>query len=273
MATEEAITGIQRDSITRSLWAIARGPAPALINRPVVVGLVLLAGDVLLISRYQPSTALTILRYTPPLTLLAGVVINVMPLLLMSLAVGLWTLAVVDGVGGSNPSRSVTRLFAALGTYGSALALLDTALDFPIHWAVVGLAVWVLAIGMGQTERGFNLSGLLTPLAALAGLTLVVLALTLSPYLRESLARPFLPAERIELSSDGVDSSLVGYVLDVDQSGRWTTLMDDAGRAIQIVSSDSIDGRRLCNLPGQSSYIPYFPLVQPASAAAVEPCG
>ncbi len=267
------MTSFQHDSITRSLWAIARGPAPALINRPVVVGLVLLAGDVLLISRYQPSTALTILRYTPPLTLLAGVVINVMPLLLMSLAVALWTLAVVHGLGGKDPSRSVTRLFGAVVTYAAALTLLDTALYFPIHWGVVGVAAWVLASFMGQTDRGYNLSGFLSPIAAVAGLALVVLALGLSPYLRESLARPFIPTERIELKADGVKESLVGYVLDVDQSGRWTTLMDDAGRAVQIVPSDSIGGRRLCSLPGQTAYTPYFPLVRPASGGAIEPCG
>jgi hypothetical protein len=100
-------------------------------------------------SRYQPATALAILRYTPPLTLRAGVVINVMPLLLMAVIVSLWTLSLIHALGGVAFSKSISRILAAAALYLLAVTTLDPSLYLDPRWTLLEATRWI-SLASGQ---------------------------------------------------------------------------------------------------------------------------
>jgi hypothetical protein len=269
MAGHVAQDDFRSTSSTRALWSIGAALRPGLINRPVVFGFLLLSVDVLLVSRYQPGTAMAILTSTAPLSLLAGVAINVLPLAMSTIVLVLWTLSIASALQGTEPSKAVSRAAAAVGLYLVAVVALDPRLYPSPGWGEVGLALFAVALLVGRKTEGRGLLDFLTPLAVIVGLALAGASLASNEDLRAALDRPYLPVEQIDL---GPGRSVVGYVLEVGQSGQWTTILVEQTRAVSVVPSAEVLHREACLLPGQQSYRPRLPLVRTATPAQVPAC-
>jgi hypothetical protein len=70
--------------------------------------------------------------------------------------------------------------------------------------------------------------------------------------LDRTLGRVWLPTERLEIQNGGTNAIVTGYVLDVDSSGQWTTILLERDRTILIVQSGSIKSRSVCSLTPNS---------------------
>lgn len=242
-----------RERTDRALWAIAKNAKGSVLNRGLLISLVLIVLDTLLVSHYQPQTALALMRYTPPVALFTGVLTNLLPIILPAL---FWLTA---GLGVFAAARGEERgAFSYLS--GSVVIFLIGALFIDSRVLPGG---WVLAITLFAAFSVYGIARWLERrdssteiLFAMIFFVLIVFIggqLWESQELRTRLATPFLPSERISFANGGSASpEITGYVLDVDQSGHWTTLLLEAERTVVIVPTSSITARSVCSLTATS---------------------
>lgn len=262
------------DSNTRALDRIRSAAKPSWISRPIFLASIFTIADVLIVSHFQPPTAIALLRYTPPLTLLLGAFVNIVPVLLQpvlvvlvclvfwnllgdrgSAAVGYFVFALFLYVVAATllPSQSLPSqsrmavliilggaLFAAHQNAGSVLKSVQRLFyRFPsdvVKWASkvvfgVGLFSW-FAVCLGVVGEGF------------------------SEVWRSSVQQPYVPAELIDVA--GEPQPVVGYVIDVDNSGQWTTILIESDRTVRIFPSEDILRREVCATGGLARYRPQF---------------
>lgn len=114
---------------------------------------------------------------------------------------------------------------------------------------------------------------LLTFLTLILAATSVVATLSSNEELRIAVARPYIPAEQIQIhKSNGGERQVVGYVLDVDPSGQWTTILRDVDRTIVILNSETIASRTVCRPAGVTVPQPRWPIVTTPSIDVIHEC-
>ncbi len=234
---------------THALQEIARNSRSSIINRGLILALLLTAMDVLLVAHLQQSSALAILRFTPPVSLFTGVFVNLASAVFFPIVIGLLTLGVIYALQ-QRVTRAFSFILGAFLFYGVGNVFLDESLTPGLGFWFVGIAVAFVLVGVGsylvkRFEVSDDLSGL-SVFVFFLGLACLVTVVSSNDDLRAALARPYISAEEITVKQGADDSKLVGYVLDVDVSGQWTTLLLEHDRTIRIIASDSIAMRTVC---------------------------
>ena len=246
-----------------------RDRATTILNGGILIGLVLVALDSLVVAHFEVEAALALVRYTPPLTLLVGVVLNLGPILAEYVLGGLLVALACWGAAG-RLDRVVVAGFCAAVVFFLSNALFDKAATWsPARMvACAGGAVVAAVLLSKLIDR--DLIDVNAPSAVLIlGILIASTALISDPALRQSVAMPYVPPERVEL--EGVVEPLIGYVLDVDQSGQWTTIMTESSREVVVVPSTTVMSRTVCTLEPHTDTTPRWPVV-PASASSAESC-
>ncbi|NHN56947.1 hypothetical protein G9U51_14340 [Calidifontibacter sp. DB0510] len=136
---------VQRERLTDGVWAIAHNSRGSIINKGLLLAAVLVVLDTLLVSHYQPATALALLRSTPPLTLLTGVLLNLGPVLITAATIAYLTR------GASAVAQD--RISTAVSCFGGAGLLMVLASYF-VDGEALGahgcfyhaLQLWALAV-------------------------------------------------------------------------------------------------------------------------------
>ena len=238
------------------LWAISRNVRRSVLNLGLLLAAFLTVTDVLLVSHYQPATALSILRYTPPLSLLLGVLTNLLPLLLPILALATASLSITYFFS-MKISTAMSWLGRAILFCGAALLLVDRDL-YPWRWyllALVGLVI-VIILSVMSLRGGDSGTSAFLNFMVVSGALLLIPTLFTSSRLPVAVAQPFLGPEIVSLDDrDSIDATtLVAYVLD-EQSG-WTTLLLERNRVVHVVKSSEILSRTPCYLPNLDRYRP-----------------
>ena len=84
----------------------------------------------------------------------------------------------------------------------------------------------------------------------------------------ETLRRPWLPAEKIDLKSGGMH---IGYVLSIDR--EWYTVLDESKRTISYIPVGEVVDRTVCRVVSPPPNLPP-PLVhlKPVAVSPVDPC-
>ncbi|AKU18198.1 hypothetical protein [Luteipulveratus mongoliensis] len=252
---------VAREQQTRAIWAVAENLRGSLINKGLLLAASLIVIDTLLVSHYQPATALALLRSTPTMSLLTGVLLNMGPVLIN---VGI-VASLIRSVGAAAKSEDVAAL-----TYGGvALGLLFLA-GFVVDESM--LIRWYLMVAIvvpGLTAAYFarksadedDLPGLVHAVALGIGLACVAVYLS-TDTVRQSVMHPYLPPERIVFSPSTSEQSSteIGYVLSTDNA--WATIMRERDRSIIYRPVDTLVSRDACLLPQDEP-------VKPRSRAAV----
>jgi len=252
-----------------ALHRIATALRGSLVNKSLLLATALVVADTFVVAHYQPATALALLRTTPPLTLLTGVMLNLAPVLL---TLGVWWYACWGAVAVADRDAEQT-----LVRYGkSLLCLLLGALVVDegqqVPWWGIGLVVvagW--AIGQWTSERvdrDDESWGLITVMGAVAVFVALAQPTFKDRATLDAVARPFLPVERIEILTEEAPGTAdpqapatqyeVGYVLQADEV--WTTVMRHRDRSIRYVRSALVHGRTSCLAEGSGPVRPLLGL-------------
>lgn len=260
------------DSGRSALWSIARGVRRGTVNKGLLLGLTILALDVLAVSHFQPTVALSILRSSPPLSVLVGAMVNLLPPIAFTLSTALIAMCTLS-VARHRTQQALGEFAATIAVLFTGWAFLDHAL-MPSIWTVAG--VWLVsalgAVGVHllqeRSDGSQDIAGVFRLFVVLvAGLNLLT-----SPSVRESLARPYLPSEELAIAAVDGQVTTIGYVLDVDQSGQWTTILTEQERQITIIASENLLERSVCALAGQGKYEPLQPVIDAAGDEGTPMC-
>lgn len=233
----------------QALWTIAHNVRGSVINRGLVLAATLVVIDTLVVSHYQPGTALTLLRHTPPLALLTGVLLNLGPLILNTSILVLFVAAVV---GARNPGTAITRMGTAMALWFLSSFVVDASHQLPFWWLMVaaigsiGLSVALYQLDEDKAQVG-------------QALALVLAFAVIGTYVptklwETAITRPYLPAETIDVDMHGSVDTVSGYVLGADSG--WVTIMLDRDRSILQVRTDHVLARRLCLTKGDEPVVP-----------------
>ncbi len=240
------------DPMNETLRAIAYRLNRSIFNRGLLLGLALVAVNALIVSHFQPPTALALLRNTPPLTLLTSTMLNLGPIaaqvwMVYSLITGGVAFAREDG------TRGLSAVLTAAGIWITSMFLVDR----DVALAGWPLALLVLAVLIGSyvahtVNRKWAENGDLSVLAL--GTISVMLAVALwgsgqnLDDVKQRLERPYLPTEVLTLGGDedGQSRTIVGYVL--ESSSQWASVLLEHERTVAIVRSAEIEERRVCAL-------------------------
>ncbi|EMQ97345.1 hypothetical protein [Paeniglutamicibacter gangotriensis] len=256
------------DSGARALWNISRNSKGAILNRGLLLGLALLGLSALVMSDFQPQVALTILRHSPWMTVLVGTLVNLMPLVvpvagLVFLVLGAMKMCTSEYSDGAFKMLASFLLFVAGWLVIDRNLILSPTLMIPIFGVTTIISV-VIGAKCGYSESVEQLAGIVV----LSTFAISLLFLFGNPAVPNSMARPYVAAEEINTVT-GTDepARLIGYVLDVDPSGRWTTVLLEGNRQIEILESSNIVERTVCEPTSTSKYKPWWPLLTSQSAA------
>lgn len=257
---------------TRALSAIARNTRGSTINRGLILAALLVALDVMLVAHLQQPATLAILRYTPPVTLFTGVLVNLAPVLLPAAVFGLAALALSSAAQG-RASRAAELAAVAIIIVVLGYIFLDESLT-PSPWFWLWLAVGSLVVGgIYRWQSWFTVDGtLFSAFVLMVGLSMVINNLAENQELRNQLSRPYIPAEIISLQGEAGMRKFTGYVLDLDQSGAWTTILVDQDRSVIIVRSESVTSRTVCPPEGVEIPTPRWTIIEPQHVASIEHC-
>lgn len=185
------------------------------------------------IAGSDPGTTLTVLNAAGVASVLVGTFITFLPTIAI---IGiLFMLGATRRPGATDDQKRA--IWAVLG-----LVLLVATVLLPIYaaaiiWlaliAFVGLTLWFRKRG---TEDRHTLYGLVDWTSVAAG---IIVSLFISTDM-------WLPAEIVTL-----DSARGEVVFVLSSETDWTTLLLDEGRTIQIVRTDDVEARVVCNLGGR----------------------
>jgi len=129
-------TDFEERSRTTALQEIARNSRSSIINRGLILALLLTAMDVLLVAHLEQSSALAILRFTPPVSLFTGVFVNLASAVLFPIVIGLLTLGVIYALQ-RRLSRAFSFILGAFLFYAVGNVFLDESLTpDPVFWLV-----------------------------------------------------------------------------------------------------------------------------------------
>lgn len=232
--------------------------------------------DVLLVAKLQQPSALAILQYTPPVTLFTGVLVNLLAVLLVPGVIVLITATALAAVRGDF-SKALSAIIGAVLLYAAGAILLDRSVlvdpFLMVIFAMVGLCLILLFYIIGRTRSWSIDGGPAALLVVVIGLAALGLMLGRDE-VRVAISRPYLPAERLELSdtADASGPTLIGYVLDSSDDGHWTTILREDTREIVLIRSDSIASRLVCRPAGITNPTPWWSIVDIPTAETVPPC-
>lgn len=252
--------------VSSALWEIARNLRGSLVNKGLLVALGLVALDCLVVAHYQPASALAILRYTPPVPLFTGVLVNVTPAVLPTIIMATLSRSAVS-FAASSPQKGSSQLIQAVALWGASFLILSAPQIGT--WWLYGVLIFVgFALNLASWHWASELvdaegNSILTPILTLLLVVTVVGSLLSSKELRTQLAKPYLPAENISIKNQS--SPVSGYVLDVND--QWTTILDEKTRRVEILKTDSVTGRAICTTQIDKGLSPRVPLVTPAKAS------
>lgn len=236
-----------RDRQIGVLQRIAGNLSPTWVNRGLMVAIALAAADTVLIAKIQSSSALAIVRHSSLLTLALGVSINIAPTLLQAVVLACAFLIAANAE--HNPQFAWKRFEYGIGaTVALVLLVPESALIVSI-WLLFALPLIGFAVAWAMERGRVGISIDQQTLFVVIGV-LAIFSVVASPGARDQLMKPWLPPERVELQAK---PDFIGYVLDVDQSGDWTTLLRDSNRQVEVVHSESILSRTPCILSKEAS--------------------
>jgi hypothetical protein len=187
------------------------------------------------VSGSDPGTTLTLLRAAGLASVLVGTLIAFLP------ALAMWTVVVLNAVERRDDVTETQRRWAiaAEGAVVTVATLLMPVWSAALIWAVVILFLVQAIRRKRRRQRGepdSNERAFLIDWAAVATGSLAALFFT---------ADPWLPAEIVVPLGKGPE---VAYVVESDSV--WTTLMLNDGRTIQILRTEDIESRSVCDLNG-----------------------
>lgn len=233
-----------------ALNRIANNLQGSLINKGLLLAMCLVAMDCLLVAHYQPEVALTLLRWTPPVALLEGALINLMPVV-VPVIVGVAVVRAamqLAGVGDGN-ARSATAL-SSLMTAGALYVLSQLLLPeglLRMGWMLAGVIVAILGLlsSEGRPRLATGLGVLAVSMALVGALTTVANAWGSDAHvLQTQLARPWAPAEILTWKEGNAPT--VGYVLTL--SDGWVTILEEGSRKVVMRPASDLVGREVCNV-------------------------
>lgn len=265
-STEESLARIARESddAAWSLRGIRLHTRGSLINRSLMLALTLVAMDCLLVAHYQASVALAVARWTPPVTLFAGVLINLSPIVVPALIIVIAARTVVLLAQGES-ARGISALAWVLLLVAVGLTFVPRQTMFPL-WIYPMPFLVLLAV---EAARHKEFSGLQRLIAAGVALVLSIVGIsgvvttvnsgwgTDGSHLQRALARPFAAPEALQWR--GTDAPTVGYVLQVD--GGWVVVLEESPRQILVRPASDLIARHVCSLGSPSEGGPFLPLV------------
>jgi hypothetical protein len=200
----------------------------------------LIAARLLAISRYDPTTAATILQTAGTTTVLLGTALSLLPFVVVFVTCAIALAVCIDQtLFGSQLRIGPEILILAVGV---SIMLLPALLCIPVLLFVVFAA----AIGWRIRRR----NGAFSFRSVVAGsrvlrveVAVLAVCFVLTPVV---LPQPWLPNEEVRLKDNSV---LVGYVLG-DLQGR-VAVMSDRDRKIFLVDPADISDREFCAGPAQ----------------------
>lgn len=244
---------------------IGKSATIALLLSPV--GLLLISATrLLIISDYNPTTAIAIASSQGYLNTLLGTIIPLVPIFMPYLALlllfsgrviaGLLALLATALISAPSISRSGIFIIARKDWY------LISARTGTHHTLLVFMAF--LFAGLLFAELiGFNFIVFIRTLGTVASLALIVIVVKLYPlpinssvYLNP-VTQPWLPAENITLTSH---QDIIGYVISSD--GYWLEVLISRSRTIQHYRMSGIDDREICQINASGQDRPLIALEQ-----------
>lgn len=271
---ETSLERIAREQSRRSylLSALARNSRKSLVNKSLVLALALVSLDSLIVAHYQFDVAQGLIRSTPPVTLLAGVFLNLAPLILPILALGGFARGVIVATQG-NLGLGISILLGSIGWYLASAALAPANL-FPSIWMpilVISIGV-AYSLGQGVDRRWANATAWILGSICCLLLILGVSSLVSQAWgedlsvLKTAAARPFAPPERLTWSGDPAPT--VGYVL--QEGPEWVVVLTEGDRKIVTRPKGALRARQICTLTDNVLQSPAIPLITPIAPTKCE---
>lgn len=260
----------EQQNLTAATYAVARASRASIINRGLLIATFLAVLNVTMVCHYRPESVLAVLRFTPVVTLFAGVLSNLLPWLIPTLSIASFALAVWAFLV-RDPSTGLSRGLVAGLFYVVGLFFVDSAL-LPSTALVVGAVIVAIAViavvNYAQERWDQDWSNLSALVFAVVSLTVGIGPLIENPQLRSAVSSPFVPIEELTLRGQ---EPFAGYVLDVDPSGQWTTVMLESDRSVQVVSSPTLVERTPCRPDHSPDGLPeyHLPEAKPLTRAPV----
>jgi hypothetical protein len=220
----------------------------------------------LIISNYNPTTAMAIASSQGYLNTLLGTIIPLVPIFMPYLALlllfsgrviaGMLALLAAALISAPSVSRSDIFITARKDWY------LISARTGTHHTLLVSMAF--LFAGLLFAELiGFNFIVFIRTLGTVASLALIAIVVELYPLPIKSSAyvnpvtQPWLPAERITLTSH---QDIIGYVISSD--GYWLEVLISRSRTIQHYRMSDIGEREICQMNASGQNRPLIALEQ-----------
>jgi predicted nucleic acid-binding Zn ribbon protein len=174
----------------------------------------------LLVSHFNISTALTLLRDAGAAQIIMGQLLTLLPVFLS----GIGIVGFVYATRQAWTARRVAQIsFASVLALGVLLQPWSVAILQGVVWT--GTLIWA-AVGSGEYQRG--------KLLGIAAIFLFILLID---------DHVWLPPESLGLRDR---DPTVGYV--VGEQGGWTTILGEAHRSVFRVRSEAVETRRVCRL-------------------------
>jgi hypothetical protein len=229
---------------------LSRSATIALVLSPVGL-LIISVTRLLIVSNYNPATAMAIASSGGYADTLLGTVIPLIPIImpyltLVFLFLNRVILAILAFVATLLVSPVVTGRVAARMIVARDLDFIFHA-SVPIIIIMIVLAVVViLLLAVELLGLGFNI--FMRTLATIACIVLIPLvsqlySLSFAENYTELIRQPWLPAETITLASG---QSFTGYVL--SDEGNWLVALRNDNRAVYYIPDASVTKRQICQL-------------------------
>lgn len=244
----------------------------ALLLSPVGV-LLLAATRLMIVSDYNPSTALAILQSAGYLNTLLGSIIPLVPILMPYVA--LLLLYLNQMIASLLAFLAALLISPASVTRTAALSIVrhDWHLTFgrggSWHTLLICLAI-AFGVLLLVVLSGFGIKVAARSVGLAATVAIVPIMFRLYPlpvsdvYYTSLLNQPWLPAETITLANH---QSVAGYVLESDQDWVEVLLSDD--RTVVHYHTSQISERAMCQIAAIVSERPLFPLINTKSRLPV----
>jgi hypothetical protein len=229
---------------------LSRSATIALLLSPVGL-LIISVARLLIVSNYNPATALAIASSGGYADTLLGTVIPLIPIIMPYLAlVFLFFNRVILAI-----LAFVATVFVSPVAIGRPAArdIVDRDWHFILHAPVLIIIIMIvlallviLLLGVELLGLGFNI--FMRTLASIACITLIPLVSQLYSFsvaqnYTEPIRQPWLPAETITLVSG---ESFTGYVLSDD--GAWLVALRNDNRAVYYYPGADVAKRQICQL-------------------------
>lgn len=230
---------------------LSRSATIALLLSPVGL-LIISVTRLLIVSNYNPATALAVASSGGYADTLLGTVIPLIPIMMPYLALVFLffnrvILAILAFVATVFVSPVAVGRPAARETVNSDWHFIIHAPLLVIIIMIVLAVLVVLLLGVELLGLGFNIfMRTLATIACIALIPLVsqVYSVSLAPdYYTELIRQPWLPAETITLVSG---QSFTGYVLSDD--GTWLAVLKNDNRAVYYYPDAKVAKRQICQL-------------------------